>query len=73
VLHVFILDNYKLISFTIFNRAGGKIFSTTDSKRGWDGFMRDQPMDPGSYVYYLEMKHPSGKKITRKGNILLLR
>lgn len=73
IYHVFTLDNYKLISFTIFNRLGGKVFSTSNANAGWDGTFKGQPQETGQYVYYLEMKHPSGKKITRKGSILLIR
>ena len=73
IYHMFTLDSYKLISFTIFNRYGSKIFSTTSSKAGWDGTLKGQPQETGQYVYYLQLKHPSGKNITRKGTILLLR
>ncbi len=73
VYHVFMLDGYKLLSFTIFNRLGEKVFSTTNANTGWDGTIGAHLQDSGQYVYYLEMKHRSGKKITRKGTILLLR
>ena len=73
VYHVFKLDSYQLISFGIYNRSGLKVFSTTNSGAGWDGNFHGEPQPTGTYVYYLEMKHASGKKITRKGSILLLR
>ena len=73
VYHVFKLDSYQLISFGIYNRYGVKVFSTTNAGIGWDGTFHGEPQAAGNYVYYLEMKHASGKKITRKGSILLLR
>ncbi len=73
VYYLFPLDNFKLISFTIFSRYGAKVFSTTNASAGWDGTIKGEPQSAGVYVYYLEMKHISGKKITRKGSILLIR
>ena len=71
--HVTALAGFKLVSFTIFNRYGSKVFATTDAKVSWDGTIRGQPQEMGEYVYYLEMKNPAGKQINRTGNILLLR
>ena len=73
VYHVTALAGFKIVSFTIFNRYGAKIFSTTDAKIGWDGTTLGQPQETGEYIYYLEIKNPSGKKINRRGSILLLR
>jgi gliding motility-associated-like protein len=73
VYHVFKLDSYQLISFAIFNRFGRKVFSTVSATDGWDGTFRGEPQATGYYIYYLEMKHVSGRKIKRKGSMLLLR
>ena len=73
VYHVFNLNNYQLVSFSIFNRYGAKVFSTANAAIGWNGYIKDQPQETGAYTYYLEMKHASGKKISRKGSILLIR
>ena len=67
------LAGFKLISFTIYNRYGVKVFITNNAAIGWDGTINGEPQETGEYVYYLEMKHPSGKKINKKGSILLLR
>ena len=67
------LAGFKLISFTIFNRYGSKVFFTTNASVGWDGTANGEPQETGEYAYYLEMKHPSGKIINKKGSILLLR
>lgn len=71
--HATALAGFKIVSFTIFNRFGSKVFATTDASVGWDGTIKGQPQETGEYVYYLEMKNPAGKKISRTGNILLLR
>ena len=73
VFHVMGLENYELISFDVYTRWGSKIFSTTNPTVGWDGTMKGIPQSTGLYVYYLEMKSRSGKKITRKGTVLLIR
>ncbi len=73
VYHLVVPGSYQLLSFIIYNRYGGKVFSTTSTNIAWDGTIAGQPQDAGQYVYYLQIKHPSGKKITRKGTILLLK
>jgi gliding motility-associated-like protein len=67
------INSYQLVSFIIFNRSGGKIFQTTNAAAGWDGSINGNPQDAGAYVYYLEMKNAAGKRINRKGNIILIR
>jgi gliding motility-associated-like protein len=73
VFHVLPLDNYELLSFNIYSRWGQKIFSTTNANIGWDGTVKGLPQSTGLYVYYLEMKSKTGKKIIRKGTVLLIR
>jgi gliding motility-associated-like protein len=73
VYHIVKLDSYQLISFAIFNRLGKKVFSTNNANTNWDGSFQGTPQAAGNYVYYLEMKRGNGKKITRKGSIVLLR
>ena len=68
-----IISSYQFVSFIIFNRWGVKVFSTTNASIGWDGTIKGNPQESGPYVYYLEMKSPAGKKVTRKGSILLLK
>ena len=73
IFHVLALDNYELSSFNIYTRWGQRIFSTTNATIGWDGTVKGLPQATGLYVYYLEMKSKAGKKITRKGTVLLIR
>lgn len=61
------------MQFTIWNRWGQKVFETNDRSIGWDGKFKGtlQPMDV--YVYTLEVKFFDGKKISKKGDITLIR
>ena len=73
VFRVLPLDNYEVISFDVYSRWGQKIFSTTNAHRGWDGTIKGQPQPTGAYVYYIEMKSRTGKKIIKKGSVMLIR
>lgn len=73
IYYVTALAGFKIQSFTIFNRYGSKVFTTTDAAFGWDGTIKGQPQQTGEYFYYLKIKNPSGKNINKKGSILLLR
>jgi len=50
----FVLDD--LIMFEIFDRWGGKLFSTTDVTMGWDGTHQGEVVMPGVYVYKAEFE-----------------
>lgn len=58
----------------IFNRYGQLIFETTDKNKGWDGSIKNQPVETGNYVYLLEYKESaSAKKQMVRGSCLLIR
>jgi gliding motility-associated-like protein len=59
--------------FRIYNRWGQKVFETTNPKQGWDGTFNGvlQPMDV--YVYTLEAEFTDGNRVSRKGDITLIR
>jgi len=67
------LDNYELVSFSVYSRWGEKIFNTTNIHTGWNGTIKGQLQSTGTYVYYLEMKSRTGKRIIKKGTVLLIR
>ncbi len=70
VLH---LGNATLNSFRIYNRWGTEIFQTTDINKGWNGEYGGQPQPIGVYVYTVEATTYKGKKISKQGNVTLLR
>ena len=66
-------DNYKQFKLLIFNKGGRIIYSTTNIMDGWDGRFKGELQPTGSYVYYVEIRTASNKKISKKGTIMLLR
>ncbi|MEO6232084.1 MAG: PKD domain-containing protein [Ferruginibacter sp.] len=61
------------MNWKIYNRWGQMIFSSTSQDNGWDGTFKGtlQPMDV--YTYTLEVEFTNGKKLTKTGDISLLR
>ena len=61
------------MTFTIWNRWGQKVFESNNINQGWDGKVKGvlQPMDV--YVYTLQAEFTDGKKLTKKGDITLIR
>ena len=59
--------------FIIWNRWGQKVFETNDKNIGWEGKFNGalQPMDV--YAYTLDVEFFDGKKVTKKGDITLIR
>lgn len=67
------LNVEKLLDFSIYNRWGQRVFQTTDLRGYWDGTFKGEPQDLGVYVFYVKVLNRDGDKITRKGNVTLLR
>jgi len=64
----------KLHHFTVFNRWGGIVFSTSNFVKGWDGTINGQPVDTGVYVWVLQaVDEMTGKIIEQKGSVVLIR
>lgn len=61
------------MSFLVFDRWGNKVFESTGLLNGWDGKYKGQPMNVGSYVWYLKATLKDGTKIEKKGNVTLVR
>lgn len=59
--------------FAIYNRWGEKVFETTDQTLCWDGTYKGKPENTGVFVYTLDALLTNGVKISRKGNISLIR
>ncbi|WP_341841275.1 PKD domain-containing protein [Chitinophaga caseinilytica] len=57
----------------VFNRWGQLMFQSNDQKLGWDGRFNGtvQPMD--AYAFVLNIEFTDGNKITKTGNVTLLR
>lgn len=63
----------KLNSFTIYDRWGLQVFTTTDPTKEWDGKVNGEPAAVGVYVWEADGFCISGKRFTRSGNVTLIR
>lgn len=63
----------KLVQFSIFNRWGQKVFSTSDKNQGWDGTFNGVQQDMGVYHYEIIIAHPDGADKIYKGDVTLIR
>jgi gliding motility-associated-like protein len=59
--------------FRVYNRWGQLLFSSNDSSRGWDGTFGGKPQDAGAYVWMVRGKDFTGKIISKKGTMVLIR
>jgi gliding motility-associated-like protein len=62
----------------IFDRWGELIFEANDISPGynsnaWDGMFNGEPLNPGVYVYYIELKDCLGNSFIESGDVTLLR
>lgn len=60
------------ISFEIFDRWGGRVFSAEDAFGTWDGTFQGKPANPGVFLYRLRYKCNNEEKV-RTGSLTLLR
>lgn len=60
--------------FTIYNRYGQSVFSTTDPNKGWDGSYNGILQPAGTYVWKIEYINRFNNRITHsKGVVILLK
>lgn len=64
------IDQMELI---IINRWGQEVFTSTSVDNGWDGKFKGKELSPDAFAYYLTATCIDGVRITRRGNISLLR
>jgi len=63
----------KLNLFSIYNRWGQLVFTTSQNGKGWDGTLHGIQQDTGSFVYMVSGVDYQGKTITKKGTFTLVR
>ena len=63
----------QLNYFTIFNRWGQSIFTTKQIGSGWDGTLNGIKQPSGTYVFITEGIDYLGRKVTKKGTVVLIR
>lgn len=59
--------------FIVYDRWGEKVFESTSTEEGWDGFFRGKKMNPAVFVYYLDVDFKDGTSVSQKGDITLIR
>ena len=71
---VFVMDyfnNLHTFNWSIYNRAGEKVFETSDKSRGWDGTFNGLPLNTQVLVYQIKGSMPDGQPILMSGDITL--
>ena len=58
--------------FGIFNRAGVKVFGTTDPDRGWNGYFEGRLCE-GVFFYVIEGEFETGQSFKKIGDVTLLK
>lgn len=65
--------DFSLSRFAVYNRYGQQVYSTATAGAGWDGNLNGKKADVGTYFWYIEGKNVKGQKVTRKGDVQLIR
>lgn len=70
-----VISFYKKSSYImlIFNRWGQKIFESDNIDIGWDGRHNNEIVSQGVYTYLIQVLGVSGKAISRKGTVMVIR
>ena len=74
--YLYPLNAYKArdLSFSVYNRFGQRLFFTRNWLNKWDGTIKGQGADTGTYVWILTYTHTdTNKKVEQKGTTILIR
>ncbi len=63
----------KLEYFRVYNRNGMLIYSTSQIGSGWDGNYNGKPQTIGGYVWMAQGTDYTGRVVTKKGTVVLIR
>lgn len=63
----------KEMSFFVYNRYGQKVFESFDPALGWNGNHKGKEVNPGVFVYYLDIIFIDNSTASEKGNVTLIR
>ena len=66
----FTSTEYHLI---ITDRQNNVMFESTDQEAQWDGTRNGNPQPQGVYIWFLKVKTPSGKIISKSGTVTLIK
>lgn len=63
----------QLVSFTIFNRWGEKIFESNEPDAAWDGTYKERAVSSEVYVWVVEYTDPEGNLLKETGHVSVIR
>ncbi len=63
----------KLVFFSIYDRWGKEVFTTTDPTKQWDGKVNGEFAPMGVYIWNVDGFCNSGKRMKKSGNVTLIR
>jgi gliding motility-associated-like protein len=66
-------NNVKKMVLKIYDRWGELVFETDNQSKGWDGTFKGILVDPGVFVYYLEITCVDDQEYFKKGNVTVIR
>ena len=73
VIRPFFGGKYTLLEFTVYNRWGEKVFTTSTRSDGWNGYFKNKIQSSGVYIWILRAVDENKKAVERKGTLVLLR
>jgi gliding motility-associated-like protein len=73
VYRVFTRGPVKYFSMEIFDRWGEKVFDGDDLEKGWDGTFKGTPVQPGVYVYQVNITFLDAEVVKNKGTITVFK
>ena len=64
-----------LKEFSVYNRFGTRVYTTTILDQGWDGVWNNLPQEIGTYFYYVRAicGNKGDKEVEMKGDVTLIR
>jgi gliding motility-associated-like protein len=73
VLKPVLIGMDRLDFFSIYNRYGQLIYTTSEMDNGWDGTVKGIQQNGGVYVFIAQGKDYIGKTVFKKGTVVLIR
>lgn len=73
ILRVMPVGIREFFYFAVFNRLGQRIFYSTNPSAGWDGTLNGKTQMSGVYIWMSAGVDFRGKKIERRGTVMLIR
>lgn len=61
------------MNFKVFNRYGQLVFESTEQSQGWDGTQNGRPLNPGNFVWVLDVRFAEGVQERLTGDVTLVR